>query len=160
MNAIIFAHDNESPDFKPALTLGQGYPKDIEGQPVAHFWKEVLRPRRFVDAAGTAHNVDPARIDLLLSNFGKLKAKGKLPTLPSHHPQGPQDALNNLGHVVDAKKNDAGGLEVLCQFVGIDAIRASARNAASIGTVVGFTDAEGLSTARYSTTLRLFPTRD
>jgi hypothetical protein len=144
MNAIIFAHDNESPDFKPALTLGQGYPKDIEGQPVAHFWKEVLRPRRFVDAAGTAHNVDPARIDLLLSNFGKLKAKGKLPTLPSHHPQGPQDALNNLGHVVDAKKNDAGGLEVLCQFVGIDAIRASARNAASIGTVVGFTDAEGV----------------
>jgi hypothetical protein len=144
MNAIIFAHDNESPDFKPALTLGQGYPKDIEGQPVAHFWKEVLRPRRFVDAAGTAHNVDPARIDLLLSNFGKLKAKGKLPTLPSHHPQGPQDALNNLGHVVDAKKNDAGGLEVLCQFVGIDAIRASARNAASIGTVVGFTDSEGI----------------
>jgi nucleoid-associated protein YgaU len=143
--ATIFSPDADSPDFKPALTLGQGMPREIDGEPCAHFWKEVLRPRRFLDAAGIEHNVTPERIAVLASNFRKLAGKGKLPTLPSHHPQAGEakDALTNLGHVIDAKVNDGGGLEVLCRFVGVDAIRASARNAASIGTMPDFVDADG-----------------
>jgi hypothetical protein len=143
--ALIFAPDADSPDFKPALTLGQGLPNEVEGQPVYRAWKEVLRPRRFVDAKGEQHEVKPERIGAMLSNFKRLVAKGHKPTLPSHHPQAgePKDALANLGHVIDARVNDRGGLETLCEFVGVDAIRASARNAASIGTVLNFTDADG-----------------
>jgi hypothetical protein len=143
--ATIFAPDADSPDFAPALTLGQGLPKDVNGEPTFHAWKEVLRPRRFIDAAGTAHEVTPDRIRMLASNFAKLAGKGRRPSLPSHHPKpGEQkDALHNLGHALDARVNDAGGLEVLCQFVGADAIRASARNHASIGTVQDYTDDDG-----------------
>jgi hypothetical protein len=143
--ATIFAPDADSPDFAPALTLGQGLPKDVNGEPTFHAWKEVLRPRRFIDAAGTAHEVTSDRIRMLASNFAKLAGKGRRPSLPSHHPKpGEQkDALHNLGHALDARVNDAGGLEVLCQFVGADAIRASARNHASIGTVQDYTDDDG-----------------
>jgi hypothetical protein len=143
--ATIFAPDADSPDFKPALTLGQGLPKDINGEPTFHAWKEVLRPRRFVDAKGDAHEVTADRINLLASNFKRLAAKNRRPSLPSHHPQAgePKDAMHNLGHAIDARVNDAGGLEVLCQFVGADAIRASARNLASIGTVTNYTDDDG-----------------
>lgn len=126
--------------FKPAVVLGQGLPNEINGQPVAYFWKEMLPPGRFRDAKGAAFDVDARRIDTLISTFNRAKAKGYRPFLPagSH-----RERQKNYGFLIDVRKNARGVLEGLHQFIGEDAIREASRNRSSICTIRDVTDETG-----------------
>ncbi len=131
-----------SPDaeFKPALTLGQGLPPEVMGQPAAYFWKEALVPGNYQDRAGTKFTIDAKRVDNLIANFNKAKANGFTPRVPDGHTS---SAKTNMGFILEARKNSRGGLELLHQMVGDDAIKAVARNKTSICTVANAIDEHG-----------------
>jgi hypothetical protein len=130
----------ESAPFKPAVILGQGLPADVNGQPAAYFWKEMLPPGNFHDAKGKPFEVDAKRIDTLIACFNRAKAKGYRPFLPagSH-----RERQKNYGFLIDVRKNARGVLEGLHQFIGEDAIREASRNKSSICTVRDVTDETG-----------------
>jgi hypothetical protein len=127
-------------DFRDAVVLGQGLPMQREGQPVKYFWKEVLRPGEYRDKDGKQFEITANRIDTLHNNFVRAKQKGFQPWVPNGHTS---DATKNMGFVIDARKNDKGGLDLLHQLIGSDAILAAQRNKSSIFTVSDYTDENG-----------------
>jgi hypothetical protein len=138
-NVLVFSGDRSSP-FTDAITLGQGLPVEKDGKPVRYFWKEALKLGRYQDKHGQPFEITGQRIDNLIGNFRRAKESGFLPCVPSRHEK---DGATNFGYVVDARKNDGGGLELMCQMIGDDAILAAARNGASICTVADASDDKG-----------------
>jgi hypothetical protein len=138
-NATIIGSREDSP-FKPAVVLGQGLPNDINGQPVAYFWKEMLPLGRYRDAQGKAFEVTPQRIGEVVACFNRAKAKGYRPFLPagSH-----SERKKNYGFIQDVRVNANGSLEGLHQFIGEDAIREAARNRSSVCILRDVTDEHG-----------------
>lgn len=130
----------EAGPFKPAVVLGQDLPNEINGQPVAYFWKEMLPVGAFRDVNGKAFVVPPARVDTLIQCFNRAKAKGYRPFLPagSH-----KERQKNYGFLQDVRKGSNGSLEGLHQFIGEDAIREAARNKSSICTLQNVRDEHG-----------------
>ena len=126
--------------FRDAVVLGQGLPSEKNGQPCRYFWKESLPIGDYLDKAGTPFKVTPDRVENLIRNFNRAKAKGFLPSSPSRHEK---DGAVNFGFIVDARKNEKGSLELLHQMIGEDAIKAAARNKSSICTVANVTDETG-----------------
>jgi hypothetical protein len=144
---ILRATDDSA--FREAVVLGQGLPLEKNGSPVKYFWKEVLRPGRYIDKTGKPFEISPQRIDNLLANFTRAKSKsGWLPHVPCRHEfalnrGGTPDPRDNLGFVVDARKTKAGSLELLHQIIGTEAHAVVARNKSSIGTLFNVTDENG-----------------
>ena len=137
MRAFIF--DGPSEAFQP-IDGESSWPTKIHDQPVKYFAKHALPVGKFVDAAGIKHHVPQERVDRLIANFHALKAKNKLPCgIDSHVKRGGA----TYGPIVDARKRPDGGLELVHQMIGDDAIKAAARNGSSIGTIVGYVDTDG-----------------
>lgn len=126
--------------FRDALIMGQGLPLEKDGHPIGYRWKEVLRPGAYLDKNKQPFEITPKRINNLVLNFNRAKAKGFKPWVPNGHTT---DATKNLGYLVDARTNDRGGLELLHQLIGEDAILAASRNGSSIYTVRDFEDETG-----------------
>lgn len=140
LSAVLVLNGPQS-SFRDAIVLGTGLPAEKQGIPCRYFWKETLVPGDYQDKHGVKFSITSQRIDNLISNFSRAKAKGFLPRVPSRHDT--NDAKDNLGFVVDARRNERGGLELLHQMIGEDAIKAVARNGSSICTVANVTDETG-----------------
>lgn len=140
MNPRALIINSEDSAYRDAVVLGQGLPLEKNGQPIKYFWKESLRIGAFNDAKGIKHTVDEKRIDNLIGNFKKAKAKGFLPCCPADHVK---SGSTNFGFIVDARKNADGNLELLHQIIGEDGIKAVSRNKSSICTVQDVTDEDG-----------------
>lgn len=127
--------------FRPALMLGQGFPKEINGQPCFYYWKEVLPLGEYLDQKKRKFIVDDKRRDVLISCMRRASQHGYQPHLPTNHDS--RDGKDNLGFIVDARANERGSLELLHQVIGEDANKIVARNKSSICTVKDFVDEKG-----------------
>jgi hypothetical protein len=126
--------------FKDAVVMGQGLPMEKDGVPVRYRWKESLPLGQYRDKDGKPFEITPARVENLVRNFNRAKAKGFTPPIIDQHEK---RGAASYGSIVDARKGGNGSLELLHQFVGEDAILASARNKTSICTVGNVTDETG-----------------
>jgi hypothetical protein len=142
IQASIFTGDRDPRGFIPALVMDRSrteYPSEIDGYPVRYFWKEALPLGRIRDANGKEEEVPPQRVDTILRDYQRARAKGYKAFLPPGH----KDRSKNYGWVLDARKNANGALELLHQVIGEDAILEVVRSDSSICTLRDVTDAQG-----------------
>ena len=129
--------------FTPALVLGSGLPAEIEvgGKkfPCGYAWKEMLPLGRYQDRTGKAFEVTPQRIDTIIRDFNRAKAKGYKPYCPDAH----KNRTKNYGYVLDLRRNAKGSLEGLHQLIGEDALLEAARSQSSICTLKDVVDEHG-----------------
>jgi hypothetical protein len=139
--AVLVLRADTAP-FKDAVVMGQGLPMEKDGNRIAYKWKESLPLGQYRDKDGKPFEVTPQRVETLVRNFNRAKAKGFTPPIIDQHEK---RGAASYGFIVDARKGSNGSLELLHQFVGDDAILASARNKTSICTVGDVTDETGES---------------
>jgi hypothetical protein len=108
--------------------------------PVAYFWKDAIAVGDYVHPTTKQKlSVDAPRIDGWVKNFHAMTRAGiEIPT-PADHKAG---ALDNLGFVVDAKRN-GDRLQLLHQVIGEDAAMVALRNRCSLCIDPDYTDERG-----------------
>lgn len=126
--------------FKPAITLGQGLPKEVNGLPAFYFWKDGISAGRYVHPVKKFElEVTPQRIDGWVSNFQKMRAnRVEVPIVADHE----ESAEKTLGYIVDVKRDGDRFME-LHQFLGEQARDTGLRNKVSLGIDPNFTDGKG-----------------
>lgn len=135
-----FILSGDAAPFRDAVILGQGLPLEKDGHACHYRWKESLPIGRYLDKNKKPFEVTPQRIETLIANFNKAKAKGFTPPILDRHEK---TGSASLGFIVQARKGENGSLELLHQFVGDDAVKLAARNKTSICTVANATDETG-----------------
>ena len=130
---------NSEGEFLPALSLGGNLPKERNGIPVQHFWKEALLPAGFKDAKGRVWNFGPRDIDDVLTDCKRSLALGWEPPIQDDH----WKPGKSFGKVIDYRKNNRGGLEMLHQFMGEDEAKECLKKHTSIMLIPNKEDARG-----------------
>lgn len=121
----------------PAVTLGQGFPKEVNGLPASYYWRKSLRDGAYKHpTAGWEMSVTPDYRHQLASKFKKTAESGlKFPVLRKHDGMG-------VGFLLDVR-NSGEWLEELHQYLGEDARVEALRNRVSIGIHPNVPDARG-----------------
>lgn len=141
MNSLVISLS--TPTATPVLALGTSLPASIEGKPVYYRRKEIARAGHYVHR-GTKEEFDitAERMALWLDSFNRRKAAGIQPFVPEKHVTKQADARDNFGYVVDLER-EGESLYGTFQFIGEDALAASARNDVSIYVIPDAVDAKG-----------------
>lgn len=124
----------------PAVTLGQGWPTEVNGLPAFYFWRQSIRDGTYRHpTAGFELHIDHARRRKLEETFRRMKQNGvAVPVVLDHD----ESADKCRGYVVDVRQNGQ-WLEELHQYLGPDARDTALRNQVSLGIATNFKDGEG-----------------
>lgn len=128
-------------DLTDAVTLGQGLPTQILGQPVRYFWADGIRCGKYTHPTkGFTLDVDRKQMDTWVLAHKRMREAGvDVPAVADHS----EKARDALGNVIDIKR-EGDVLRVLHQLVGEDAHRMAARNKVSLGISPNFRDGKGV----------------
>jgi hypothetical protein len=139
MSEVFYLHAANG-DARPALTLGQGLPKEVNGLPAFYFWRPAIRDGRYVHPVkGWELSVTPDRRRGWESTFRQMRAAGvEVPIIEDHR----EEARKSLGYVVDVRQN-GDWYEELHQYLGDDARTVALRNRVSVGINPQFKDGTG-----------------
>ena len=129
-----------APEAKPAVTLGQGLPGEVNGLPAFYYWRQSIRDGSYRHpTAGFELKIDHSRRRRLEENFKRMQANGvAVPVVLDHD----ESADKCRGYVVDVRQNGP-WLEELHQYLGADARDVALRNQVSLGIATNFKDGEG-----------------
>ena len=118
-------------------TENEKLPKEIAGQPVEYFWKDVISLGNYVHPVfGVNIDVTPERLKHWEEEGNMMLDSGlDIPINTDHD----MDARNVFGYVKDFKV-EGDKLMTLCQFIGADAPLLAARNKVSVGIKNQFVD--------------------
>lgn len=128
------------PELTEALTLGQGFPREIGGVPCRYFWRELIRTGDFVHPAND--RPIPVNADTLKNwqtQFSRMTSNGVKVYVPTNHKKSVE---TNRGYVKEMRIRD-GRLEGLLQLIGDDAVKDCARSEISIKVEPKLKDGHG-----------------
>lgn len=119
----------------PAVTLGQGFPKEVNGLPASYYWRKSLRDGEYKHpVAGWEMSVTPEYRKKLADTFKRTTESGlQFPIQRNHDGMG-------MGFLL-AVKNEGDALWELHQYLGDDARVEALRNRVSIGIHPNIPDA-------------------
>jgi hypothetical protein len=115
-------------------------PSAVAGQPAAYFWKDVIRPGKYVHPVrGFTLDVDRPRMQRWAATGRRMIAAGiNIPANADHS----SSAYDALGRILDFRI-EGDSLLALHQMIGSDAAKLAARNQASVGIDPDFVDGRG-----------------
>lgn len=127
-------------DAVPALTLGQGFPKEVNSLPAFYYWRPAIKDGTYKHPVkGWTLSVDAARRKKWEAAFRRREAAGdRTPIVEDHS----VTARKTLGYVVDVKQ-DGPWLKELHQYLGEEARDIALKNFVSVGIVEQFKDNAG-----------------
>jgi hypothetical protein len=126
MNKPVFLSSGDV-DATPAITLGQGFPKEVNGLPASYYWRKSLRDGDYKHpVAGWELSVTPEYRKKLADTFKRTTESGlQFPIQRNHNGMG-------MGFLLDVK-NEGDALWELHQYLGDDARVEALRNRVSVG---------------------------
>lgn len=126
-------------DSSPALTLGQGYPKEVNGIPAFYYWRKSAKDGNYVHPTkGFELCITPERRKKWEDNFRAMRAANvDVPVIKDH-----LSSTGTLGYVVDVRQNGE-WYEELQQYLGAEAKDIALKNRISIGIDPSFKDGHG-----------------
>jgi hypothetical protein len=128
----------------PAATINASMPanlpKEIAGQPVKYFWKDVLLTGQYIHPIQKFHlDVDQKSLARFATVGNDMMVKGIAIPINCDHSDKARDVM---GYVKQFRA-DGARLLALCQAIGSDAALTMARNYVSVGIDPDFVDGKG-----------------
>lgn len=123
----------------PAVTLGQGYPAQVNGLPAFYFWRKSAKDGEYVHPTkGFKLSIDAGRRKKWEENFRQMRAAHvDVPVIKDH-----VASDGTLGYVVDVRNNGE-WFEELHQYLGEAERDTALKNRISIGIDPNFKDGNG-----------------
>jgi hypothetical protein len=148
MNTPLILDAKRLPSPKEVPLALTGLPKEINGQPVHYFRKEIARAGHWthrgelkLDGTPVEFDITPSQMDAWVENFKRREENGLRPFVPGEH-RAAFNAADNHGYVIGLEREGESAYATI-QLIGDEAVKLAAKNDVSIYITEGSVDAHG-----------------